>query len=149
MAQTEPFRLQSVLNLKASIVESLEMEFARLRVVHQNEEDILTSLEQALEEQNKALREQQGSGPIDLDEIQLRQRYLRLLDDHVAQQTVRVEECLEQLETKRDELVKGMQEEQTLEKLRERHLQRQAKEVQRLEARDIDEMATTRYSREG
>jgi flagellar biosynthesis chaperone FliJ len=42
-----------------------------------------------------------------------------------------------------------MQEEQTLEKLRERHLQRQAKEVQRLEARDIDEMATTRYSREG
>jgi flagellar export protein FliJ len=149
MAQTEPFRLQSVLNLKASMVESLEMEFARLRVAHQNEENILTSLEQALEEQSKSLRQKQGSGPIDLEEIQLRQSYLRFLDDHVAQQTVRVERSREQLETKRDELVKGMQEEQTLEKLRERHIQRQAKEVQRLEARDIDEIATTRYSREG
>jgi len=149
MAHLEPFRLQSVLNLKASMVESLEMEFARLRVAHQNEEDILTSLEQALDEQSKALQEKQGGGPIDLDEIQLRQSYVKLLDDHVAQQTVRVEKSLEQLETKRTELVKGMQEEQTLEKLRERHVQRGAKEMLRMEARDIDEIATTRYTREG
>ena len=142
------FRLQSVLNYKASVVEALEMEFARLKVVHQQEKETLTGLQQAEKQEVDSLRAEQQQGPIDCDLIQLHQQYLGSLNDHVTEQTARVVLVAEQVETKREELVKTMQDQQMLQKLRERHQLRQAKEMLRRETRAVDEIVTTRFGRE-
>jgi flagellar export protein FliJ len=142
------FRLQSVLNYKASVVEALEMEFARLRVVHQQEKETLTGLQLAEKQEMDSLRAQRERGPLDCDLIQLHQQYLDTLNDHVTQQNALVVDAAQKAETKREELVKTMQDQQMLQKLRQRHQLRQAREMLRRETRAVDEIVTTRYGRE-
>ena len=142
------FRLQPVLNYKSSVVEALEMEFARLKLKHLEEQQVLNSLQQREQQHIDSLRQQQQRGQLDCDLIQLHQQYLRSLTDHVVAQAARVNEAAQQAETKREELVKTMQDRKMLEKLRERYRTRQAQELLRRETRAVDEIVTTRYVRE-
>lgn len=142
------FRLQPVLNYKSSVVEALEMEFARLKLKHLEEQQVLDGLQQRQQQHMDSLRQQQQQGRLDCDLIQLHQQYLRSLTDHVAAQTARVNEVAQQAETKREELVKTMQDRKVLERLRERFRARQAQELLRRETRAVDEIVTTRYVRE-
>ncbi len=142
------FRLQPVLNYKSSVVEALEMEFARLKLRHLEEQQVLNGLQQRQEQHMDSLRQQQQQGRLDCDLIQLHQQYLRSLTDHVVAQAARVHEVAQQAETKREELVKTMQDRKVLERLRERFRARQAQELLRRETRAVDEIVTTRYVRE-
>ena len=54
-----------------------------------------------------------------------------------------------QVEAKREELVKTMQDQKTLEKLKNRHRARELTELNRREARVVDDLVITRYAREG
>jgi flagellar FliJ protein len=148
MPDSQGFRLQPVLTFKSSMVDTLEMEFARLQVAYRNEMDALLVLVQAEDKEMEVLRQQQGRGYLNCEEIQLRQQYLRVLKEHVIEQTARVGETRQQMEAKRTELVEMMKDQKALEKLRERHQAQQAKELLRREARAVDDLVITRYARD-
>ncbi len=149
MSKKNSFRLQSVLNYKTGLVDNLETEFARLRALQKNEEEALAHLEEMVQTQTASLKHQQETGVLNCNTIELHQKYLHFLRNHVERQKVRVAEAKMQAEAKREELVKTMQDQKTLEKLKDRHLARELVELNRREARTVDDLVITRYAREG
>ena len=147
MSDKNGFRLQPVLNFKSSMVDLLEMEFGRLKVVCQDEVDALQVLIEIEDEEMDELRVRQKEGNLNCEEIQFRQQYLQALKDHLARQTTRVDEAKDQVEIKREELVETMQDEKVLEKLHERFQAEQAKEQVRRETSVVDDLVTSRYTR--
>lgn len=148
MPKTEEFRLQSILNLKVSLVDNLEVELAHLRLAYQQETEQLDTLQHRTTNEMEALSQQQQAGLLDCKDIQLRQQYLQRLVESIVQQTLRVRQAEQQMETKREELVKMMQDQKTLEKLREHHEAKQRQFLSRREASMVDDIVTTRYARE-
>jgi hypothetical protein len=73
MSNVEEFRLQPVLNLKSSLADMLEVEFAHLKVTHQNEVTRLEKLQRRKTEEMEVLSQQQ-SGPLDCSTIEVRRR---------------------------------------------------------------------------
>jgi flagellar export protein FliJ len=145
MSDKNGFRLQPVLNVKSSLVDALEVEFARLKALHQDEMDILLALQQAEGREMEALRRQQQKDLLNCEEICHHQQYLASLAEYKAQQAERVKEAKLRMETKREELVTTMQDQKVLEKLREHHQAGQTRDRQRREARTVDELVTARY----
>jgi flagellar protein FliJ len=148
MSLSTDFRLQPVLNYKSQMVDALEMEFARLKLAYQQEQALLTSLQQAAEHEMDALHERQA-GQLDCSEIQLRQDYLHSLQHTVVQQNGRVEEAEQRMGCKREELVETMQDQKALEKLREHHQAQVHKEMDRRESLAVDDMVTGRFVHAG
>lgn len=147
MSLPTEFRLQPVLSYKSHMVDALEMEFARLKLAHQREQEMLVTLQQTAQREIDTLRERQV-GLIDCTDIQLRQDYLDSLRQNVVRQTDRVEEAEQRADDKRGELVETMQDQKVLEKLRDHHQARVLKEMDRREARAVDDIVTSRYRRE-
>ena len=148
MPNQNNFRLQPVLKFKASLIDNLELEFVHLKLAHQNEVQALLELKQIKNQELEALDQQRRRGVIDCEAIQLGHQYLQALDESVANQLIQVAEAEHRLDAKRDELVKTMQDQKTLEKLRDRHWDKQQQENLRREARNIDDLVTTRFGRE-
>lgn len=149
MSGLEEFRLQPVLNLKSNLADTLEVEFAHLKMAHQEEVTRLEKLQRRKTEEMEVLSRQQQNGPLDCCSIELSQQYLQTLAEHESIQTARVKEAERQVETKREELVKMVQHQKTLEKLRDQHVTRQRQVLQHREANMIDDLVTTRYTRKG
>jgi flagellar export protein FliJ len=147
MSLPSEFRLQPVLSYKSQMKDALEMEFARLKLAHQREQELLVALQQTAERELDTLCERQV-GLIDCQDIQLRQDYLEALHDNVVQQSGRVEDAEQRADDKRGELVETMQDQKALEKLRDHHQARVLKEMDRREARAVDDIVTSRYGRE-
>lgn len=141
------FRLEPVLNYTSNIVDTLELEFAQLKLAHKNETEVLERLESAKMEEMDALQHQQH-GVLDCEAILLRQKYLQVLDTQIVRQKARVRAAEEKVNAKRDELIDSMKSQKTLEKLKENHLAAQQLDDRRREARIIDDLVTTRYARE-
>ncbi len=148
MGQKKNFRLQSVLNYKTGLVDNLETEFAQLRAIQKSEEEALRHLEEMVQSHSDSLQRQQEEGTLNCQTIELHQKYLRFLHNHVNRQRVRVAEAATHVEKKREELVQMMQEQKTLEKLKDKHVTRELLELNRREARIVDDLVTTRYARE-
>lgn len=149
MSRKDNFRLQPILNYKTGLVDNLETEFAQLRNIEKNEEETLLHLESVERDHAASLAEQQRSKTINPHTIGLHQKYLQYLQNHVDRQMVRVAEAKNNTENKRQELVKMMQDQKTLEKLKEKHVTRTNIEINRKEGRILDDLVTTRYTREG
>ena len=66
----------------------------------------------------------------------------------MVHQATRLQESQFQLENKRQELVETIQDQKTLENLRDRYQANQAQELRRREASTIDDIVITRYGRE-
>jgi flagellar export protein FliJ len=148
MPKTEEFRLQSILNLKENLVDNLEVEFAHLRLAYQQELEWLNNLQHRTTKEMDTLSQQQRAGLLDCKDIQLRQHYVQRLVENIVQQNLRVKQAEQNMETKREELVKMMQDQKTLEKLREHHETKQRQFLLRREASMVDDLVTTRYARE-
>jgi len=147
MKQKNTFRLQPVLNYKANLVDSLEVEFARLKQIQREETNRLNQLEQTRAAEMDALRLQQN-GRLNCHSIQLHQQYLQALDEVINRQSHRVEKAKQNTEHKREELVETVQDQKTLEKLKQKHAHKQQLELSRREARVLDDLVTTRYKRQ-
>jgi len=141
------FRLEPVLNYTSNIVDTLELEFAQLKLAHKNEVEILGRLETAKLEEMDALQHQQ-QGVINCESVLLRQQYLRTLDKQIQRQKARVSAAAAKVDEKREELVEAVKSQKTLEKLKDNHLAAQKLDNNRREARIIDDLVTTRYARE-
>ena len=147
MSNTTTFRLEPVLNFKSGLVDTLEMEFAQLKTAYQYELDSLSRLEQIKNQQLNTLHQQQ-QGMLDCYTIQLCHQYLDALNNMVTQQASRTEEIKRHLEAKREELIKSIQDQEVLEKLRQNHLTQQQRELHRRELQAVDDIVITRYARE-
>ncbi len=147
MLRKNGFRLQPVLDYTSSVVNSLEVEFAQLKLTHKNEIALLQRLEEAKHAEMNELHNQQ-QGVLDCDSILLRQQYLEALDTQITRQHIRAQTAEEKANAKRNELVDSMKEQKTLEKLKDNHSLTQRLNLQRKEARIVDDMVTARYGRE-
>ncbi|HMQ52397.1 MAG TPA: flagellar export protein FliJ [Anaerolineae bacterium] len=147
MLNPNNFRLQSVLDLKSSMVDNLEIEFASLKTSHNQEVARLDQLEQDKDRQLDQLARQQ-QGQIDCQSIQLHHQFLSGLDRQLNQQAERVETARQQMEGKRQELVDTMQDQKSLEKLRDRHQDQVRRDQQRRETRTTDDLVIAKYGRE-
>lgn len=149
MAQQNKFRLQSILNFKSSIVDSIEVEFAHLKLAYQHELSILHNLQETTQRQAETLQERQQQLSLDCQTIEQHQKYLQFLHLNITQQTERVAVAKDRMDAKRDELVKMIQDKKTLENLRQQHIARETEDMLKRENRIIDDLVTTRYAREG
>jgi len=146
MLQKNDFRLQPVLNYTASIVDTLELEFARLKLAHNSEVELLNRLELAKNQEMDSLHTQQ-QGVLDCESILLHQQYLQVLDAQVKRQQDRVKQAEAKVNAKRLELVEHIKNQKTLEKLRDNHAASRQQDQRRREAGAIDDMVNTRYAR--
>jgi len=149
MSKRNNFRLESVLNYKTSMVDNLEAEFTHLKAIQKSEEEALHHLETIVSQHTASLKREQEQGLLNCQTIELHQRYLRFLSNHVDRQKIQAVSARMNAENKREELIKMMQDQKTLEKLREKHLTKEALALNRQESRVVDDLVTTRYAREG
>jgi flagellar export protein FliJ len=148
MSRSEEFRLQPILNIKSSLVDTLEVEFSHLKVAHEKEVTRLANLQRRKTEEMEVLSQQQQNGPLDCRTIELGQQYVQNLAEQETKQVFHVKDAERQAEIKREELVKTMQDQKTLEKLRDQHNAKQRKVWLHREAIMIDDLVTTRYAHE-
>ena len=147
MPRKNNFRLQPVLNFKTDLADALETEFARLKLAHQYEVSTLLRLQAIANETIDQLGRQQQQGQLNCEAIQRQQRHLQALKTHIVQQGARVKDAEQRLALKRAELVKTIQDKQTLQKLQDRHLAQQHLTNRRREARFVDDIVISRYGR--
>ncbi|GAB4432500.1 MAG: hypothetical protein Kow0031_13880 [Anaerolineae bacterium] len=147
MLHSNGFRLQPVLDYKSNMVDTLELEFAQLKLTHKDQLEILAQLEMAQTQEMDNLRGQQH-GMLNCQSIVLRQQYLQMLETQVQLQRERVKRAEAKVNAKREELVEMMKGQKTLEKLQASHIENQKIETRRRESRIIDDIVTTRYARE-
>ena len=148
MFNKKGFPLQSILKFKSSAVDTLEAEFGQLKVAHQNQVNALQNLQQVKNQEMVVLQQLQQNGVLDCQAIQRQQQHLQTIDTQMIQQATRLQESQLQLENKRQELVETIQDQKTLENLRDRYQANQAQELRRREASTIDDIVITRYGRE-
>jgi flagellar protein FliJ len=148
MPQKKGFPLQPVLNFKSGKLDIIEIEFAQAKEAFRRETDILRRLLMTETKEMDALSQDQQKGELDCTSIQQRQHFLESVREWIERQTERVAEVQKQMEAKREELVKAMQDKNTLEKVRDRFKQEQAVELQKKETLMVDDIVTSRYARE-
>ena len=146
MGNNDEFRLQPVLNYKSNKADTLEVEFAQLKMAYENEVGILRQFQQTRSQGVSALHLQQN-GKLNCETIQFHHQYLQALDELITQQAILVEEARYKVDIKRDELVRIVKDQKTLEKLRDNHLAERRRDFHRREVRIVDDLVTTRYAR--
>lgn len=142
-----PFRLQTLLSLKASLVEAREVELSELRTVQKREEEHLGVLEAARRERQDRLRRQER-GSLNARDLSYEWAILEQVDHAITAQTKAVQVARQRVEEKRLELVALLQEKKVLERLKEKADAEWAQKVARAEAKFMDELSTVRYGRE-
>lgn len=147
MLHSNSFRLQPVLDYKSNMVDTLELEFAQLKLTHKDQLEILAQLEIAHTQEMDSLQGVQH-GVLNCQSIVLRQQYLQMLERQVNLQRERVKRAEAKVNAKRDELVEMIKSQKTLEKLQANHIENEKIETRRRESRIIDDIVTTRYARE-
>lgn len=141
-----PFRLQTLLTLKANLVEARELELSELRATQEREEERLMTLETVRQECQNRLR-QQEQGNLNISDLSYQWAILEQMDHAITAQAKVVQEARQRVEEKRVELIALLQEKKVLEKLKEKADLEWAQEVARAEAKFMDELSMTRYGR--
>jgi len=141
-----PFRLQTLLTLKANLVEARELELSELRAAQEREEERLMTLETARQERQDRLR-QQSQGNLNVSDLSYHCALLEQMDHAITAQAKVVQAARQRVEEKRAELITLLQEKKVLEKLKEKADSEWAQRVARAEAKFMDELSTTRYGR--
>ena len=136
--------LGAILNYRTQIEEALRAELAQMQGVLYEAEALVMELEQAAEhETTKYLREvAQGLGA---EEVVGRQNELEALAERIRRAKTTVAEHQQRCSEKLAEVLAAAQERRKLELVDERVQQRAAVESQRVEQRELDELATQRY----
>ncbi|MEA4883648.1 MAG: flagellar export protein FliJ [Clostridia bacterium] len=138
------FRLEPVLEHKRRLEDQAKQEFARAKDVERRATEELDGLENAYGD---------GQGDMvsvmrdvmDLDEVTSYQRYLTKLRSDIVNQTDLVTQLHTTSEEKRSDAVDGMRARKVVEKLKDRQYAQYVVEEKRVEQKQTDEFATTRY----
>ena len=143
------FKLQSVLDIKQKIEDEEKEKLAKLIQEKIKEEKVLENLINSEAQARQELKDKQREGKLDIDELRRYDSHLKRLANAIISQNLRLKELAIRIESQRQELLKATQQKKIYEKLKEKHQEAFIKEMDDEERKFIDELATSRYKREG
>ncbi len=140
------YRMQSILDIKAKMVEQARMEFAAARM-HLNEEEeklqVLMQRKDVYEEEGRKLRRDS----LKVMTIMENRDAITRMDEFIILQRSQVKRAQEQLEAARRKLQTAMQESKTQEKLKEKAFEEFVREENVREAKEVDELVSYTHGR--
>ena len=137
------FSLETVLEYKQQILDSLQTEHGAILARVKRQEDLIETLEADYRALAGEFNQRKMEGLNILDAMKYEQ-YLRSSERQLEEAYARLEELREQEEAKRSEVVEAKKETSSIEKLREKKLDSYNKAVQKSEESLIDEFVTTK-----
>ena len=137
------FSLETVLDYKQQVLESLQIEHAAIQAKVRAQEERLRGLEEQHWELDAEFSQRKLEGIAILDAMKYEQ-YLRATERAIEEAEAVLEDLREQEEAKRSEVVEAKKETSSIEKLRERKLDGYNKAVQKSEEAMIDELVSTK-----
>jgi flagellar export protein FliJ len=133
------FSLQSVLDVRHSRVEALEIELSRLLSMR-NEAEALKKLLSDLEEELFDKLTAAQSGDLDMFQISVLRANILQTDERIQRVEVEIARLSRSVEAKRKELVEARQEEETLQILKRKQLEVYQAEQAQIETRNQDDL---------
>jgi len=149
MAKGFKFRLQTVLDLATRVQDQKAQVLASAQSRRQSVEEVLENLIGQQQAKRDELLAAQQSGILDLQAIQWSLQFLGSLADRVVTQRAALVKADEDVEAARAELMEAAQQVQVLEKLKQKARADYDLQLDREEAKFIDELATVRFVRQG
>lgn len=140
---TPKFSLQPVLDYRHNRVEMLEVELGRLLQAQQRGQTFLEALKDSQARLFEQLNQCQ-QGEIDLFLLTRLRSTLKTINQHIHQQQERLRELAEQVQAKRQEVVTARQDEEVLETLKNKEIERYHQEQAQAEKRQQDDIYITR-----
>ena len=138
------YRMQSILNLKEKMEEQAKMEFAQARIRLTEEEEklaYLTKRKAGYEEQGRSLQKDS----LNVRDIIENRDAISKMKEFILFQQKQVEKAAAVLEERRLKLQNAMQESKTQEKLKEKAFEEFVREVNKSEAKEVDELTSYTY----
>ena len=86
------------------------------------------------------------AGGVDLDNVAMIQRFLVVLDQRIGRQRAEVEQAEARVANQRELLAEARRQAEVIRQLKERDQKAWREELERAEARELDELATLRYA---
>jgi flagellar export protein FliJ len=133
------FNLQTVLDYRHSKVEALEVELSKLIQKQFELTQLLDSIQVQITALNNELQEKQ-IGEINLFTISVLRSNINLLNEKIDQIKAAMEKLVKSIEEKRQEVVLARQDEEVLEILKQKEIDRFKEEVKVQEGRAQDEI---------
>lgn len=140
------FRLQSVLNLKMQVEDSLENELSKAIRRLEEEKGILATIEIEMDSRIQDVNRQSVHG-IAVEKLREFNSYLSLLRKKSLLQKENINNAEQNVDKYREELLKVSQQRQMFEKLKEKTHREFLQEENKLEQRLIDERISYNYSK--
>ena len=137
------FSLETVLDYKQQVLESLQIEHAAIQAKVRAQEERLGGLEEQHWELDAEFSQRKLEGIAILDAMKYEQ-YLRATERAIEEAEAVLEDLREQEEAKRSEVVEAKKETSSIEKLRERKLDGYNKALRKSEEAMIDELVSTK-----
>lgn len=142
------FRLQSVLNAREKAFEDAQLALAKVQAKLNRQIKHLESLHQKLNHTKKDLESLLTEGTnIDLSRIKNYQDFMAKLKEDIKNQHKIIADTKIEMEEKKQELIEAMKAKRMLEKLKEKDLKEFNASVERMDLKEIDEIATNRHKR--
>jgi flagellar export protein FliJ len=133
------FNLQSVLDVRHTRVESLEIELSKLLALQQAAQALLASLQALQEELFEKLAAAQ-TGDLDLFQISVLRANILQTDERIQRVEQELGKLNRAVESKRLELIEAKQEEETLQILKRKRVEMYNVEQAQIEARSQDDL---------
>jgi flagellar FliJ protein len=148
MAKRFEFRLQTVLRIRKQDEDACKRVVAdrlrRIKAVHSE----VVALQGQMADEIRAFRQTHAVGRLDMRQVMQHRHWLIHLQQGVLMANSRLAELQRQLEQDRIALTEARKRVRVLEKLKERQHERYRHELNRMEARENDEIGNTLYFRQ-
>jgi flagellar protein FliJ len=139
------FSLQRVLDYRRQMREKMENEIATISANIESEKSTLNSLKKEIESHDKKIGERGKKGEIDLFHICLIINYIKNLKNRIVEHDGRLQQLIRSKEQKRSELIKALEQEQVMEKLKEKEKLKFLEMLGHAERLFLDEIAIRGY----
>lgn len=138
------FPLQVVLEYRDRLVDALEIEMSCLLRARQLAQDLLDALNEKLASLFNELRSSQ-TGDLDLVKIGQIRANIDYIDEYISRQEEEITKLDQQIEAKREELIKARQDEEMLEVLKEKATEAYEEDQKIKESRAQDDIYITSH----
>ena len=139
------FPLDTVLDYKQQILDSLKIEHGAILALVRRQEEFLASIQSQYAATNAELREKERSG-LTIAGALIYEIGLRALEEDITRETAKLETLRLQELQKREQLVASKIDTTSLERLREKKLDHYNKALQKSQEQLIDELVSTARS---
>lgn len=139
------FRLQSLLDTRTKQLENAQLEFSRVQLKLNIENEKLNVIYVKLNQTNQGLKTVISSYEVDPFTINNYKGYIAKLESDIMKQHKIISDIEVELEEKKQIVLDAMKAKKILEKLKEKGLKEFNEKIEKLTMAEIDDIATTRY----